>query len=156
MKTQNLAIRIGVISCFFSISASAQIANNYPGDSSIATDPNVILAEMFEQTTISSMTAGFTDVSNVSANILFDGSVPPGSPGTQSCNLRTFESPSSANEDTYLYERLSTPITDSVFVRYYVKFNTGHSFHHSGLWIGGNNPAINYPSVHAGYKPAGD
>lgn len=133
-----------------------QIANNYPGDSSIATDPNVILAEMFEQTTIGSMTAGFTDVSNVPANILFDGSVPPGSPGTQSCNLRTFESPFSANEDTYLYERFSTPITDSVFVRYYVKFNSAHSFHHSGLWIGGNNPAINYPNVHAGYKPAGD
>lgn len=58
-------------------------------------------------------------------------------------------------ESTYLFNRMPG-ISDSVFVRYYIKYDNTSSFHHSGVWMGGNNPPTNWPNVHAGYRPAGD
>ena len=140
---------------FFSKSSIGQIANNYPGDDSIQFDPNVLFVEMFEEPTITEMLTGWTNKSSVLTNINFGATVPPGSPGSKSCKLTTIIG-STQNEDTYIFKRFLTGISDSIFVRYYIKYNNSSTFHHSGVWIGGNYPSTSYPGNHAGYKPAGD
>ncbi|MBS1493266.1 MAG: T9SS type A sorting domain-containing protein [Bacteroidetes bacterium] len=135
--------------------STAQIANNYTRDVNIEADSNVIFVEMFEQTLLSDMLTGWTNRSPIINNIAFSSSVPSGSSGNQSLQLTTIGG-NIGTEDTYIFKRFPAGFSDSIFVRYYVKFNTGSRFHHSGVWMGGNNPSVNYPSNHAGYKPAGD
>lgn len=123
----------------------AQIAQNYPNDMNIHNDPNVIFAEMFEQDSIAAMisSSGY-QTSQMLSHINFDNSVPPGSLGNQSLKLTTVENSAASNdpsEDANVLKKFSNGITDSVFVRYYVKYNSNFSFHHSGVWMGGTNPA---------------
>ncbi len=146
----------------FTFRYHAQIANGYTSDMGIETNTNVIFSEMFEQPTTSSLIAQSSyTASSVLSNITFDSSVPPGSLGTQSCKLTTIESSTSTsvihpNEDTYLLKRFSTGVTDSIFVRYYIKYNNSHTFHHSGVWMGGNYPASCWPCSPSGKVPSGD
>ncbi len=134
----------------------AQIANGYLNDIGIENNTDVVFTEMFEETSISNMiTASNYNTSSVMSNFSFDASVPLGSVGTQSCKLTTIEG-TTMNEDTYLFKRFPVGINDSVFVRYYIKYNNAHTFHHSGVWMGGNNPPTAWPNVNAGYKPAGN
>lgn len=135
----------------FTNKASAQIAAGYNGDSGILGHPDVIFIEMFEQTSVSDLflPGQYTSTTNT-LNISFDSSVPLGSPGSQSCKLTTFHTPNSA-QTSELKKIFATGINDSVFVRYYIKYNNTHTFHHSGMWIGGTNPAYScwpccYPS----------
>jgi hypothetical protein len=126
--------------------SKAQLANSYPHDSLIQTDPKVVFAEMFEQNSVSTMisNSGY-QTSQLLSNISFDTSVPPGSHGRQSLKLTTIESSNASNdpnEDANILKRFSSGINDSVFVRYYVKFNSGHTFHHSGVWMGGTNSTL--------------
>jgi len=140
----------------------SQIANSYTSDVGIEFDPNVVFSEMFEQPTTNSLiTQSSYTPSSILSNISFDSSVPPGSLGTQSCKLTTIESSTSTsvihpNEDTYLLKRFSTGVTDSIFVRYYIKYNNSHTFHHSGVWMGGNYPSTCWPCSPSGSVPSGD
>ena len=130
------------------------IANSYPFDSLINNDPNVIFTEMFEQSSISAMiTSSSYQTSQLLSHINFDSSVPPGSHGTQSLKLTTVENSNLSNdpsEDANILKKFLVGIADSVFIRYYVKINNSHTFHHTGVWMGGTNPAnqcwpCNYP-----------
>lgn len=125
----------------------AQIANTYPYDSLINNDPKVIFTEMFEQSTVTVMlsTPGYQTFTALS-RIHLDPSVPVGSHGKKSLRLTTVEHSNASNdtmEDANIRINLPTVITDSVFIRYYVKYNSGHTFHHSGVWTGGTNTAYN-------------
>ncbi len=125
----------------------AQIANSYPFDSLIQNDPDVIFTEMFEQSSISKMisTSNY-QTSPMLSHINFDYSVPYGSHGTQSLKLTTVENSNLSNdpnEDSNILKKFTVGITDSVFIRYYVKFNNAHTFHHTGVWMGGTNPSNN-------------
>src|SRR5206468_2705690 len=55
---------------------------------------------------------------------------------------------------TDLYKQL--PGNDELYMRWYVKYQAGTLWHHSGAWFGGYNPALSYPSPGAGTKPNGD
>jgi hypothetical protein len=151
---------IGIFIPFANISFG-QIANNYPHDSLIQNDPSVVFVEMFEQTSVTSMinSVGYTRSSTLS-NINFDSSVPPGSRGTQSCKLTTIESDTSSspihpNEDTYILKKFGTGVNDSVFVRFYVKYNNTHAFHHSGIWMGGYDSLLcSWPCAPVGTVPS--
>ncbi len=123
----------------------AQIANAYPFDSLIGNDPNVIFTEMFEQSTVPIMlsTPGYQTLTSLS-RINLDTSVPAVSHGLQSLKLTTVEHSNASNdtmEDANIRIDLPTAISDSVFVRYYIKYNSGHTFHHSGVWAGGTDPS---------------
>lgn len=123
----------------------AQIANTYPYDSLINNDPNVIFTEMFEQSTVPIMlsTPGYQTLTSLS-RIHLDPAVPAESHGMQSLRLTTVENSNVSNdtmEDANIRIDLPTVITDSVFIRYYVKYNSGHTFHHSGVWAGGTDPS---------------
>jgi len=45
---------------------------------------------------------------------------------------------------------------DELYVRWYVKYQAGAPWHHTGLWLGGYNPPSNWPNPQAGSKPVGD
>ncbi len=136
--------------------ATAQIANKYPNDSLIQNDPNVVFAEMFEHNSVNTMISSTVpnyQTSSILSHIGFSNSVPLGSHGSQSLKLTTVENSTASNdpsEDANILKKFSTGISDSIFVRYYAKFNNAHAFHHTGVWIGGTNPSnscwpCNYP-----------
>lgn len=135
----------------------AQIANNYPFDSLIQNDHDVILAEMFEGSASSLTTSGnyWNTVSPNPLNIISDPSVPNGSHGFQSLRLITKQDGTNPNQNTLVY-KLLPDITDSIFVRYYIKYDTSTIYHHSGLWIGGKNPPSTTPGNIGGALPLGD
>jgi hypothetical protein len=136
----------------------AQIADNYPNDVNIGNDANVIFAEMFEQGSTTTLLAGYTNVTN-SSNISFDASVPPGSLGMQSCKLTSYHTPSNLNA-TEMRKRFPIGVNDSVFVRFYVKYNNDHTHHHSGIWLHGSDPSHPcFPCIYPGrigLPPGGD
>lgn len=131
---------------FFCIANSfSQISLQHPNDIGISTNSAVIFAEMFEQDSIQEMiqSVGY-QTSQMESHINFDASVPPGSLGSQSLKLTTVENSSASNdtmEDANILKKFPNGISDSVFVRYYVKYNSNFTFHHSGVWMGGTNPA---------------
>lgn len=143
-------------------SSGAQIADNYPGDDSIHLDPNVIFAEMFEESKVTDLTSSgkWNQMTNIPANILWDSSVPLGSTGKQSLRLITINDAdltnTGTNENTFLYKRIQPDITDSVYFRFYIKYDKLTSYHHSGGYVGGKNPASNVAGVQAGVAPAGN
>ncbi len=142
------AVILTVVLVFISFgNLKAQIASAYPYDSLINNDPNVLFTEMFEQSTVTMMlsTPGYQTLTSLS-RIHLDPSVPAGSHGMQSLRLTTVEHSNASNdtmEDANIRIDLPTAITDSVFIRYYVKYNSEHTFHHSGVWAGGTDPSHN-------------
>ncbi len=146
--TYRIALMFAIILFFWQpLGLKAQIANTYPHDSLIKNDPNVIFTEMFEQSTVTMMlsTPGYQTLTPFS-RIHLDSSVPEGSHGLQSLKLTTMEHGNTSNdtmEDANIRIDLATAITDSVFIRYYIKYNSEHTFHHSGVWAGGTDPSHN-------------
>jgi hypothetical protein len=135
----------------------AQIANSYPFDSLIQNDPDVIFAEMFEGSMNNLTSSGnyWNTVSPNPSNILSDPSVPNGSHGTQSLRLITIQDGTNPNQNTLVYKTISD-VTDSIFVRYYIKYDTNTRYHHSGLWVGGKNPPSSTPGNIGGTLPSGN
>jgi hypothetical protein len=135
-----------------------QIAAGYSGDAGIQGNPDVLFTEMFEGTTTSSLTTGgnWNQMTSVPGNIVFDPSKPAGSPGSQSLKLTTIDDGTLANENTFLYKKITPDIIDSVFVRYYVKYDNATRFHHSGVYVGGKNPPSSTAGLIGGVLPMGD
>ena len=129
------------------------IAALYPGDAGIENHPDVIFAERFEQPTLAELFARWTDVLNGNAMSL-TSDVPPGSPGSRSLNIPW--AGGGVNNGGHLYRHLSPGIDDTLYVRYYIKYPASGKFHHTGIWIGGNNPSLAWPNPQAGIKPVGD
>ena len=143
MKTlDKLCFSVLTISVSFTF---GQISYQHPNDIGIENNSSVIFAEMFEQSDVPSMisTVGY-QTSQMQSHINFDPSVPLGSLGSQSLKLTTVENSAASNdssEDANILKKFNSGISDSVFVRYYVKYNSNFSFHHSGVWMGGTDPS---------------
>lgn len=130
---------------------AALLSAKYPGDVGIAGDPSVVWAENFEEGSIAKFTARYDDFKNA-AGMALDSDVPAKSSGMKS--LRLTSSGDGANA-TDFYKNLGAGY-DELYVRYYVKYQAGVAWHHTGVWINGYNPPLNYPFPHAGVKPNGD
>ncbi|MBK8956547.1 MAG: hypothetical protein IPM34_13470 [Saprospiraceae bacterium] len=136
---------------------NAQIASSYPFDNNIQKDSNVIFVEMFEGSVNNLISSGnWNKISPNASNILSDPSVPKGSPGNKSLRLVTIQDGTNTNQNTLLYKLIAPDIVDSIFVRYYIKYDTNTIYHHSGLWIGGKNPPANIPGNIGGNLPSGN
>ena len=129
--------------------AGTGLAASYPGDIGLETDPAVVWFEGFEEGSVAAVTARYEQAQN-QAGMTLVADVPAKSGGTASMKLT---SSVSANA-TDLYKKL--PDHDEWFVRWYAKYQAGITWHHSGVWVGGYNPASNWPSPQAGLKPNGD
>ena len=130
------------------------IAARYPGDVGIENDPNMIFVEKFEETTLTGVFSGWTDILNGPA-MSFSTDVPTGSPaGSHSLNIPWVGG--GVNDGGHLYKVFSPGIDDTLYVRYYIKYPTTVTSHHSGIWMGGFNPPSAWPDPQAGTKPVGN
>jgi hypothetical protein len=124
----------------------AGIADRYPKDVNIETNPNVIFVEEFEDS-IADVIARWTD--HLENTSYIDTDVPPGSPaGSHSIAIpRT-------PKDMGGHFLKSWPTNyDRLYARFYIKFTSPP--HHSGVWLGGEKVTggPRYPDPHAGLPP---
>ncbi len=131
-------------------SATVGLAADYPGDVGIDTDPNVVFYDGFEDVSVAAIVARYDDAKD--AGLAISSDVAPGTNGSQSIEMVASGTGTNATD---LY-KLFDPGYEELFVRYYVKYQAGSEWHHSGMWIGGYNPPTSWPDPRAGTRPAGD
>ncbi|MBK9247546.1 MAG: T9SS type A sorting domain-containing protein [Ignavibacteria bacterium] len=155
-----IGILVLLIRCMIPTSTYSQLSKSYPGDVNISSDKNVLFSEMFEQSTVQSMLANWSNNSPTLSNIILDASsVPSLSPGHQCLRLQTISDADTTSvtpyEQTSIYKKILPGVDDSVFVRFYIKYDNSTRYHHSGVWMGGKNPPSNFPGLQAGYLSDG-
>ena len=128
----------------------APIAIAYPGDAGIENNPDVVMVERFEDS-LSAVFGRWSDIRN-GAGMALVSEVPSGSPGTRALNIPWVGGVSTGG---HLYKQLNPGVNDVLYVRYYVKYPTSGQYQHTGIWMGGYNPAITWPNPQAGIKPSG-
>ena len=111
----------------------------------------IIFQENFEAASISEMTVKWDEAKN-SANMSFSSDVPEGSPGSQSL-VMTYTA--GQNTGGHLYKMLPDGY-DSLFARFYVKFEANHSPVHHFVHMGGYYPPTTWPQGGAGSRPVGN
>ena len=134
------------------------LADRYPCDQGIGSDPDVVWHEDFEAGSVAAITARYDDYKNPGSMALI-ADKPSQSCGAASMRLTSGGSTASTDDATDLYKKLLKPNGsgyDELYVRWYVKYQTGAPWHHTGLWFGGYNPPSNWPNPQAGTKPVGD
>ena len=120
------------------------LSDRYPGDVGLGGDPAVIWFEDFEAS-LSAITGRYDQTQGVARmQVVSDAA---------SGNALSLTAGGGVDA-VDLYKQL--PDHDDVFVRWYVKYDAGVPWHHSGMWFGGYNPGMRYPSPGAGTKPDGD
>jgi hypothetical protein len=142
--------------CVGAIPASAQLeeglAAAYPGDLGIDSDPRVVFFEDFDSGTVEGLGQRWDQVMT-GGGMSLSSDVPEGTEGGRSVRIVAQGGGSTGG---HLYTRLPFGV-DTVYVRHYVKFRRGGLFDgHTGVWLGGYNPASPYPQGGAGIRPAGD
>jgi hypothetical protein len=125
------------------------LAAKYPCDMGITGDPAFVFGENFEEGAVSAVTSRY-EAANNPPGMQLVADVPPNSCGKASMKLT---SGVSANA-TDFYKQLTN--RDELFVRWYVKYQAGITWHHAGMWFGGYQPATPYANPMAGLKPSGD
>lgn len=128
--------------------AQAQLANSYPNDVGIESDSNVLYVEKFDdgRTNIFSR---YNDIKN-SAGMELDADVPLGSLGPSSIKMTSITG--GVKNGGHLFKRFTHGFDSTVYIRYYVKYpsiSNGY-FHHEAVWLGGYNPATDWPNPQAG------
>jgi hypothetical protein len=131
------------------IASGQGIAAKYSRDVGIANDPDVILAEMFEDS-IGAIASRWTQADNT-AGMSLSTDRPAASGGSRSLLMTSLGGSTTGG---HLYKNLGAGY-DQVFLRYYVKYSGSGTYHHSGGWLGGFNPPTNWPQGGAGEKPTG-
>jgi len=134
------------------------LADRYPCDRGIAADPDVVWAEDFEAGSVSAVTARYHDHKNPGGMALV-ADKPSRSCGAAAMRFTSGGSAGGADDATDLYKKLLTPSGSGyseLYVRWYVKYEAGAPWHHSGVWIGGYNPPSNWPNPQAGTRPSGN
>jgi hypothetical protein len=126
------------------------LSAQYPGDLNIAKDPSVVWTENFEEGTVDALVARYDD--HKADGIALDADVPAATSGKASGKLTA----SGAGPNAVDFFKLLSPGYDELFVRYYAKYEANVAWHHTGVWIGGYNPASRWPNPQAGLKPHGD
>ncbi len=131
----------------------AGIAASYPGDVNIDQDPNVIFTEMGEESSTTELFSHWSNNSGTSTIALDSSTYPSNSPGHQSIKLSTT---GGIDPIAILYKSFPSGYDDTIYARWYVKYNTNGTFHHSGIRLGGTNPpSSKNPNSPAGTKPDG-
>jgi len=129
------------------------LAARYPGDAGIESDPDVLFVERFDEGSLPAVFKRWTDVRNA-AMMSFDSDVPFGGPGSRSLDIGWIGG--GASNGGHLYKELDPGVDDTLYVRYYIKYPVAGSPRHAGIWMGGFNPPLAWPSPEAGTKPTGD
>jgi hypothetical protein len=145
------ALLAGLVAAPIVARAQSGIASRYPRDAGIATDPHVLKVENFEISNLQTLTTRWTDVKNV-AGMSLTSDKPPASAGTRALKITGV---GGSNDGGHLFAPLPQG-QKRLFVRYYVKYASNHTYHHSSAWIGGYNPSTSWPQGGAGTRPSGN
>jgi len=130
--------------------SSDVLADDYPGDLGLGADPAVVWFEDFEGASVPTITGRY-DQSQGQARMEFVSDGPAGQGGVQAMALTAGDGVSAVD----FYKML--PNADEWWVRWYVKYQGGDiPYHHSGMWFGGYDPPVAFPSPQAGISPDGD
>lgn len=153
---ETLVIRAGVAfllaCCLLSspgLVSGQGIAAKYVRDVGIESDPDVILTEMFEDS-IAAIASRWNQAQN-SAGMSLSSDVPAASGGTRSLLMTSV---GGTNTGGALYKNLGSGY-DQVYLRYYIKYSSSGTYHHTSGWLGGYNPPTDWPQGGAGEKPTG-
>lgn len=122
------------------------LSDQYPGDVGISGDPAVVWFEDFEEGSVAAVTARY-DQAQGAARMQLVGDAAGGAAAMAM-------TAGGGVDAVDLYTQL--PDHEELWVRWYAKYEAGVPWHHSGVWFGGYNPGMPYPSPNAGLRPAGD
>ena len=128
----------------------AGLAAKYPGDQGIEQDSTVIFAEDFEEAPLTSLVDRFTYLKHPTSISIVRES-PPMSPGRTSLRITSIGGVSTGGT---LYKKLSKGY-DLLYLRFYINYPSGGTYHHTSAWLGGYNPPSDLPLRNAGIKPLG-
>lgn len=120
------------------------LSDQYPGDVGLGGDPAVVWFEDFEEGSVGAVTARYDQAQGMARMQLVGGVAGEAMAMTAGQGVDAVD----------LYEQL--PDHDEWWVRWYARYQPGVPWHHSGMWFGGYNPAMPYPSPMAGLRPDGD
>ncbi len=137
---------------------TAPIADRYPGDVNIESDADVLFVEMGEESSLAELFVRWSANSTGNSIALDASTAAPGSPGHQSIRLFTTAGPGGPGtvSTAMLYKAFANGYDGTIYTRWYVKYNSNGTFHHSGIRLGGNNPvSTNGPASPAGTLPTG-
>jgi len=126
--------------------SASSLSAMYPQDVGLGNDPAVIWFEDFEEGSIGAITARYDQSQGQARMSLETNGAPKGTALAMNAG--------GGVQAVDLYKQL--PDHDDVFVRWYVKYDQNVPWHHSGMWFGGYNPGMSYPSPMAGNRPNGD
>ncbi len=123
----------------------------YPGDQGIEQDSAVIFAEDFDHASSATLIDRFTNQKHpTSFSLVPDG--PTKIPDGQSLRITSVGGLSTGGT---LYKKLSKGY-DLLYLRYYIAYPSGGTYHHTAAWLGGYNPPTDWPQGAAGIKPIGN
>jgi len=125
------------------------IASKYVRDVGIENDPDVVLTEMFEDS-IMAIASRWNQAQN-SGGMSLSSDVPAASGGARSLLMTSV---GGTNDGGHLYKNLGAGY-DQLYLRYYIKYASSGTYHHTGGWLGGYNPPTDWPQGGAGEKPTG-
>lgn len=129
------------------------IAEKYKNDAGIAQDPDVLYTESFDDG-LDKICSRYTDVKNREGMWIDAKDIPEGSktPAIVMTNKGT------VNDGGHLYRVFKPGFDGTTYMRYYVKYPASSKgyIHHESVWIGGYNPATNWPDPRAGICGLGD
>ena len=125
---------------------TSTLSEQYPGDMGLSGDPTIIWMEDFEEGSLANIASRYDQVQGQDRWLLVSDT--PNNQGS-ALALRAGQGQDAVD----LYKQL--PNADEWYVRWYAKYEAGVPWHHSGVWFGGYNPAMAWPSPMAGLRPNG-
>ena len=126
---------------------SGTLSEDHPGDVGMGGDPDVIWFEDFEEGSLAAIAARY-DQARDNGRWTLVSDTPNGS--GEALAMEAGQGESAVD----LYKQL--PDSDEWYVRWYARYEAGVPWHHSGMWFGGYDPAMAWPSPMAGNRPNGD
>lgn len=126
---------------------SHAIANDYPDDTGIENDTNVLYVEKFDDE-VAEIASRYTGVYN-KEGMSSDTDVAVAGPGNKSLKMTNI---GVKNTGGHLFRNFPDGFDSVVYFRYYIKYpavSKGY-IHHQGIWFGGYNPSTDYPNPRAG------
>jgi hypothetical protein len=125
---------------------SSTLSDDHPGDVGLGSDPAVVWFEDFEEGSVAAITGRYDQAQGTARMHL----VSDHAGGAAALSLVA----GGGVDAVDLYKQLADH--DELFVRWYAKYQADAPWHHSGMWVGGYNPAQPYPNPQAGLRPNGD
>lgn len=127
---------------------SKGLAAAFPGDRGIAKHPSVLLAESFDAPELALLASKWSDISNKAGKPLALETLG----GRRALKITATLG---ENNGGHLFALLPHS-SETLYARFYVRFEPDADYIHHFVWMGGHNPPQRWPNPQAGSRPNGD